>query len=460
MVAAMERPLMPNARRMLLACGIALVAACLIINVPVVFAETQTVIDPAAAQTPPAPPVAAKPPVQSDAAIRRERQKALAEQRKREKAEARALAAEKAAAQMRTAEDAREAREADAAAKVAAAKAAAAKRVAAKQAAVRATAAREAADREAAMKEAAIRGEAARELAARQAAAKEAAAKEAAAKEVAAREAATLALAIAAREAAAKEAAAKEAARNSKRPGTVFRDCPDCPEMVWLPRGEFFMGETLNVSATGPAHQVTINYPLAVGRFEVTFAEWDACLAARGCRRRPDDQGWGRGRRPVINVSWQDAQEYVAWLSGHSGKHYRLLSEAEWEYAARGGTQTRYWWGNDVGVNHADCYNCGSRWDGRQTAPAGSFEANPFGLYDMLGNASEWVQDCYHGSYRDAPTDGSAWVQYCAVDLRDKRVVRGGAWQYPAQLTRPAFRTAFSNGYYDFRIGFRVALTD
>ena len=120
----------------------------------------------------------------------------------------------------------------------------------------------------------------------------------------------------------------------------------------------------------------------------------------------------------------------------------------------------RYWWGNDVGHNRANCYGCGSRWDGRQTAPVGSFAPNAFGLYDVLGNASEWVEDCYHGGYRDAPVDGSAWLQNCPTELTDKRVVRGGAWQYPAQLTRPDFRTAFSNGYYDLRIGFRVARTD
>jgi TolA protein len=420
----------------------------------VVLAETQSVIDPTVIPTPPPAPPEAKKPPQSDAELRRARQRAEAEQRRREKAEARALAAEKAAEDMRAAETSRQA-EADKAARNAAAKVATAKAVAVKkadlaaakkaeamrkaaeiEAAARTTQARWAAEKETAEKEAAIREEAARELAAREAAAKETAARETAAREVAAKEAARL---------------------TATRAGLVFRDCTDCPEMVWLPRGEFTMGENAGVGVAGPMHTVRINYPLAVGRFEVTFAEWDACVAARVCRHWPDDQGWGRGRRPVINVSWVDAQEYLSWLSSRTGKHYRLLSEAEWEYAARGGTQTKYWWGNDIGRNKANCFGCGSRWDGRETAPVGSFDANPFGLYDVLGNASEWVEDCYHGSYRDAPTDGSAWEQNCPPDMRDKRVMRGGAWQYPADLTRPAFRTAFSNGYYDLRIGFRVA---
>lgn len=418
-------------------------------------AETQSVIDPTAVPAPPS----AKKQEQSDAETKRAQARAAAEQRKREKAEARARAAEKAAEELRAAEEARQAEADDKTAKAAAAKAAAAKKAAARQAAIRAAATRAAEARDEAAREAAAKQAAEKETAARETAIREEAAKELAVRQAAAKDAATRLAAL--KEAAAKEAAAKEAAaRAAERPGTVFRDCPECPEMVWLPRGEFMMGETPEIGVAGPMHPVKINYPLAAGRFEVTFAEWDACVAAQGCRHWPDDQGWGRGRRPVINVSWVDAKEYVAWLSGKTGRHYRLLSEAEWEYAARGGTQTRYWWGNDVGRNHANCYGCGSRWDGRQTAPVGSFEANPFGLYDVLGNASEWVEDCYHGSYRDAPADGSAWLQKCPAELRDKRVMRGGAWQYPAQLTRPAFRTAFSNGYYDLRIGFRVARTD
>jgi formylglycine-generating enzyme required for sulfatase activity len=432
----------------------------------VAHAETQTIVDPTIAPQPAAESTgkSAAPP-QSDAAIKRERARALAEQRKREKAEARAAAAEKEAERLRAAEQARQqaqtekAEKATAAAQAAAAAKAAAASRAAKQAAAQAAlqAAKQAAGK-VAVKEAADRAAAARDTELRLSVARDEAAKELAARQAAERQrlADQAAKEIAAREIAAKEA--REAAARASQPGRVFRDCPGCPEMVWLPRGEFDMGEA--IAADGPVHRVRIDYALAAGRYEITFAEWDACVVAGGCRRRPEDAGWGRGRQPVINVSWSDTQQFVAWLSAKTGKRYRLLSEAEWEYAARAGTQTRFWWGDEAGRNHENCYNCGSRWDGHQAAPVGSFAANAFGLYDVLGNVSEWVEDCYHLSYRDAPTDGSAWTQSCANDSRDERVMRGGAWQYPAALTRSAFRTRFSNGYYDFRIGFRIARTE
>jgi formylglycine-generating enzyme required for sulfatase activity len=237
----------------------------------------------------------------------------------------------------------------------------------------------------------------------------------------------------------------------------VFRDCADCPEIVWLPQGEFIMGEPS--TASGPRHVVRIGYMLAVGRYEVTFAEWDACVVAGGCRRRPHDSAWGRGRQPVINVSWADAQQYSAWLSRKTGKRYRLLTEAEWEYAARAGSHARYWWGNDTGRGDANCYDCGSRWDSRQPAPVGSFAPNPFGLYDMHGNVSEWVEDCYHDRYRDAPNDGRAWTLDCSASA-DTRIVRGGAWHSSTHAMRSAARSAASFNYYDNRIGFRIARTE
>src|SRR5205823_12154354 len=125
---------------------------------------------------------------------------------------------------------------------------------------------------------------------------------------------------------------------------------------------------------------------------------------------KPSDYGWGRGRRPVINVSWDDAKAYAAWLANRTGKAYRLLSEAEWEYAARAGTTTVYFWGDAIGNNNANCDGCGSQWDKRQTAPVGSFKSNAFGLYDMAGNVWQWVQDCYHADYQGAPTAGSEWT--------------------------------------------------
>ena len=175
-------------------------------------------------------------------------------------------------------------------------------------------------------------------------------------------------------------------------PGKKFRDCPECPELVVVPSGSYMMGSTSGRSNEEPVHRVTIERPFAVGVKEVTFGEWDACVSDRGCGGyRPGDRGWGRGRRPVMNVSWEDAQGYVRWLSRKTGEEYRLLSESEWEYVARAGTGTgtRYWWGDDVGWNRANCAGCGGRWDGRQTAPVGwpSDGAGGFVLCECIWSA-------------------------------------------------------------------------
>lgn len=167
--------------------------------------------------------------------------------------------------------------------------------------------------------------------------------------------------------------------------GRSFRDCENCPEMVLIPPGSFIVG------MAGSQQEKTVSQPFAAGKYEVTFAEWDACVADGGCDgHRPDDQGWGRGRQPVINVNWDDARQYVRWLSQKTGNNYRLLTETEWEYAARAGTTTAYPWGDEIGSGNANCNGCGSQWDNRQPAPVGSFRANAFGLYDMNGNVCEW----------------------------------------------------------------------
>jgi len=318
--------------------------------------------------------------------------------------------------------------------------------------------------KEAIAKEAAGKEAAAREAAAREAAAREIAAKDAAAREFAAREARSLAAKQAASrdittvKLAAMQSPARDffTSRSLQSLGTAFRDCADCPELVWLPQGEFLMGEP---SGANGRHSVRIGYTLAVGKFEVTFAEWDACVASGGCRKRPDDAGWGRGRQPVVNVTWEDAQQYAAWLSRKTRKNYRLLTEAEWEYAARAGSHVRFWWGNEAGQGDANCTGCGSQWDGRRAAPVGSFVPNPFGLHDMHGNVSEWVEDCYHDRYYGAPGDGSAWTQACTTAV-DIRMVRGGAWRDASHATRSAARWSASSRYYDNRIGFRIARTD
>lgn len=421
------------------------------------LAETASVIDPTDGLEPP------KQAAQPDAALKRARARAEAEQRRRAKAEARALAvkqqaAERESARLRAIEQAREAAARENARKAAAAQAAMVRAEAAKAAAARAAEVREAI-REAAAKELAVREAAAREAAAKEAATKEAA-RAAAAKEVADR-------LVAARQAAAREgriqfvAARPTGASMPKEPGTAFRDCAKCPELVWLPQGDFVMGDPSAANDQRPV--VAIRYMLAVGRFEVTFAEWDACVAAGGCRRRPHDAGWGRGSQPVINVSWGDAQQYAAWLSRATNKRYRLLSEAEWEYAARAGTDVRYWWGDQAGRGDANCAECGSKWDGRQAAPVGRFAPNPFGLHDMHGNVSEWVEDCYHDrSYdrtRDAPLDGRPWTSGCTA-ATDTRIVRGGAWHGSARSVRSASRTSAASEHFDNGIGFRIARTE
>jgi formylglycine-generating enzyme required for sulfatase activity len=233
--------------------------------------------------------------------------------------------------------------------------------------------------------------------------------------------------------------------------------------MVLVPAGEFTMGsppdEPDRSDDEGPQREVTIAAPFWVGEYEVTFAQWDACVAAGGCSTKPDDADWGRGDRPVINVSWNEAKDYVNWLSEATDKAYRLLSEAEWEYAARARTTTPFSLPAPDGSDDisrkglANCDGCGSEWDATNTAPAGSFRANHFGLYDTAGNVWEWVEDCWHDSYEGAPTDGSAWVNGdCST-----RVLRGGSWVDVPWLVRSADRGRSIPGNRGWSGGFRVA---
>ena len=217
--------------------------------------------------------------------------------------------------------------------------------------------------------------------------------------------------------------------------GKSFKDCQNCPEMVLVPPGRFMMG------IPGSQQQQIISQAFAVGKYEVTFAEWDASVADGGCAGyRPNDQGWGRGRQPVINVSWDDAKQYVRWLSQKTGNSYRLLTEVEWEYAARARTTTAYPWGDVIGSGNANCNGCGSQWDNKQPAPVGSFRANAFGLYDMHGNVCEWTDDCINDN--------------CGI-----RVVRGGSWYYDPPSVSSTYRGGDSIEARDFDDGFRVART-
>jgi serine/threonine-protein kinase PpkA len=235
---------------------------------------------------------------------------------------------------------------------------------------------------------------------------------------------------------------------------------------VVIPAGSFLMGRPANEFEGAyferPQHLVRLK-SFAAAKFELTFDQWDACVNASGCTHRPSDQGWGRRNRPVINVHWDDAQQYVKWLSGKTGQPYRLLSEAEWEYAARAGTATSYPWGNKAGREYAnygkdEC--CGGvaqgadQWE--NTAPVGQFAANGFGLHDMHGNVSEWVMDVWHESYDGAPADGGPWL---SGGYQTRRVLRGGAWQDTPRSLNSGSRSNSSQDYRSYNTGFRLART-
>lgn len=233
-----------------------------------------------------------------------------------------------------------------------------------------------------------------------------------------------------------------------------FRDCPDCPELVQIPAGKFLMGSADGDNDEKPAHEVHLDKPIAVGKYEVTFDEWDACAANGGCQKnkRPGDEGWGRAKRPVINVSWDDAKEYIDWLSRKTGKPYRLLSEAEWEYAARAGSTGKYAFGETLDAKQAQ-FSAGKQGVG-ETVEVGSFPANAWGLHDMHGNVWEWVEDCYLTSYVGAPADGSP---RSGSDCGSTRVLRGGSWDYNPEDLRSAIRYRLPHVYRVDEIGFRVA---
>jgi formylglycine-generating enzyme required for sulfatase activity len=235
--------------------------------------------------------------------------------------------------------------------------------------------------------------------------------------------------------------------------GDSFRECASCPEMVVVPAGDFVMGspesERGRSANESPQHMVTIPQPIAVGKFVVTFDQWDACIAHGGCTYSPGDNNWGRGSQPVINVSWDNAKAYVAWLAKQTNKPYRLLTEAEWEYAARAKAMTRYSFGNnDAELGHYAWFEGNSE---SRAHPVGEKRPNAFGLYDMHGNVWQWTQDCYEDDYSGTPTDGSAATQ-CSIGL----VLRGGSWNSAPSYLRSAFRNRSSSNDRSFDFGFRI----
>ena len=256
------------------------------------------------------------------------------------------------------------------------------------------------------------------------------------------------------------------------KPKDTFKECDKCPEMIVVPAGSFMMGSPANElnrnHNEGPQHGVTFARQFSVGEFALTFDEWDACVADGGCDGyQPDDQGWGRGRQPVINVSWADAKAYVAWLAKKTGKPYRLLSEAEREYVTRAGTKTSFWWGSSISSSQANydgnyTYGNGVKGEYRgRTVPADSFAPNPWGLYQVHGNVWDWTEDCFHVDYAEGrlnggpPGDGAAWTS----DDCSLRVVRGGSWVVGPQSLRAASRSGYTTDDRRAGDGVRVART-
>lgn len=236
--------------------------------------------------------------------------------------------------------------------------------------------------------------------------------------------------------------------------------------MVKIKPGTFKLGsprgEAKRERFEGPVQTVTIDYAFEVGKYEITFDDWDTCLAGGGCGGyRPADGGWGRGKRPVINVSWDDAQRYIKWLNSVTGLKYRLLSEAEWEYVARARTDTPFYTGAVISSKQANFnglfpYILGEKGTyRRKTIPVGSFKPNPFGLHDILGNAFEWTQDCWNESHKGNPGDGRARTD---GDCKF-RLMKGGSWVNHAYQIRAAKRTRYTTDYRYDDYGFRIART-
>jgi formylglycine-generating enzyme required for sulfatase activity len=232
----------------------------------------------------------------------------------------------------------------------------------------------------------------------------------------------------------------------------TMKDCDVCPVMVALSPRPFMMGNNSSDPSERPAHKVALHTPFAIGKYEVTVGQWNQCVRASVCPTMPS-LGNVPENLPMRDVSWDEAQLYLKWLGTVSGKPYRLPTEAEWEYAARGGTTTRYWWGQEMKGGNSSCEGCGMPWSEERPPPVGSFPANPFGLNDMNGSVWEWVQDCWHSTYKGAPADGSAWVDgNCQA-----RVIRGGSWRENGSYMLSTTRFKYDASVRQSQNGFRVA---
>ncbi|HEY8608963.1 MAG TPA: formylglycine-generating enzyme family protein [Noviherbaspirillum sp.] len=229
-----------------------------------------------------------------------------------------------------------------------------------------------------------------------------------------------------------------------------LRDCPTCPPLVSLPAGAFNMGSSTGDPSERPVHRVSLARPFAIGKYEVTRGQWAECVSAGACQRAGEN---GEPGEPVRDVSWDDAQQYLKWLSQKTGKSYRLPTEAEWEYAARAGSGSRFWWGDQMRPKMANCKDCGEPWRKEGPAAAGSFAPNAFGLHDTSGSVWEWVADCWHPSHAGAPADARARE---APNCRT-RVIRGGSWRDGESYMTSATRFKYDSGVRQSQNGFRVA---
>lgn len=219
------------------------------------------------------------------------------------------------------------------------------------------------------------------------------------------------------------------------------------PEMVPLAGGTFAMGSNQDASEM-PVHRVTIK-PFEISKFPITIGDWNQCVAAKVCEYIPT----GDDASPVTNLSWSDTRQFLTWLAQITQKSFRLPSEAEWEFAARGGADTNYWWGDQLQAGMANCQGCGEPYDSLQPVKVGSFKPNPFGLYDMGGNVDQWVEDCWHSSYQGAPVDGSPWIEEGCLS----HVIRSGSWKNDPSYVRSASRDRYDTSIRYPTHGFRIA---
>ncbi len=247
-------------------------------------------------------------------------------------------------------------------------------------------------------------------------------------------------------------AAAPAPVATSAPPSAVQARLTGEPEMVMLPGGTFAMGSSEDPTEK-PIHRVSVR-PFAIGKYPVTVREWNACVGAKACT--PTAASATEDDRPVTNVSWADAEQFANWLAQTTHKPYRLPSEAEWEYAARGNTETKFWWGASLAAGKANCKGCGDPYDAAQPLKVGQFAPNPFGLYDMGGGVAQWVADCYHRDFAGAPSDGSAWVGGDCFT----HVLKGGSWRNDPSYVRPASRDQYDTAVRYPTHGFRVARSE